>query len=38
MTSNGETEKAKVVDLEKLYNFIVDNIFIWNHLVEDNYV
>ena len=25
MTSNGETTKMKVVHLEKLYNFIVDN-------------
>ena len=24
--------KTKVVDLKKLYNFVVDNFFIWNHL------
>ena len=30
-TSDGETTKIKVVDLEKLYNFVVDNFFIWNH-------
>jgi hypothetical protein len=26
--SDGETTKTKVVDTKKLYNFIVDNIFI----------
>jgi hypothetical protein len=30
--------KTKVVYLEKLYNFIVDNFFIWNHLSMENYV
>jgi hypothetical protein len=28
----------KVVDLEKLYNFAVDDFFIWNHFVKENYV
>jgi hypothetical protein len=28
MTSDRETTKIKVVDLEKLYNFVVDQIFI----------
>jgi hypothetical protein len=28
MTSDGETIKIKVVNLEKLYNFVVDKIFI----------
>jgi hypothetical protein len=28
MTSDGETIKTKVVDFEKLYNFVVDNFFI----------
>jgi hypothetical protein len=32
MASGGETIKIKVVDLEKLYNFVVDNLFIWNHI------
>jgi len=32
MTSDGEMTKTKVVDLKKLYNFVVDNFFIWNHL------
>ena len=32
MTSNREITKMKVVDLEKLYNFIVDNFFIWIRL------
>jgi hypothetical protein len=38
MTSNGETTKIKVVDLEKLHNFRVDNFFIWNLFVKENYV
>ena len=33
MTSDGETSKIKVVDLEKLCKFIVDNFFIWNYLL-----
>jgi len=37
-TSDGETAKMKVLNLEKLYDFIVDNFFIWNHLSMDNYV
>ena len=31
-TSDGETNKKKVVDLKKLYNFEIDNFFIWIHL------
>jgi hypothetical protein len=30
--------KLKVVDLEKLWNYVVDNFLIWNHLVKENYV
>ena len=37
-TSDGETTKMKVVDHEKLWNFVADNFFIWNHLVKENYV
>ena len=32
MISDGETIKMKVVDLEKLWNFVDDNFLIWNHL------
>jgi hypothetical protein len=32
MTSDGETIKIKVVDLEKLRNFVVDIFFIWIRL------
>ena len=32
MTSNGETTKIKIVDLEKLWNFVVDNFLIWIRL------
>jgi hypothetical protein len=28
----------KVADFEKLYNFVVDNFFIWNHFIKKNYV
>jgi hypothetical protein len=30
--------KLKVVNLDKLYNFVVDNFFIWNHLVFENVI
>jgi len=32
MTSDGETTNIKVVDLEKLWNFIIDNFSIWIRL------
>ena len=32
MTSDEETHNSKVVDLEKLRNFVVHNFFIWMHL------
>ena len=32
MTSDGETTNIKVVDLEKLWNFVVDNFSIGIHL------
>jgi len=38
MTFFEKTVKKKVVDLEKLWNFVVDNFFIWHHLVVENYV
>jgi len=38
MTSFEKNAKMKVVDLEKLWNFVVDNFFIWNHLLVENYV
>jgi hypothetical protein len=31
-TSDGETTKMKVIDLEKLWNFVADNFFIWIRL------
>jgi len=33
-----EVHKTKVLDLKKLYNFIVDNFFIWNYLSNKNYI
>jgi hypothetical protein len=33
ITSDEKTTKIKIVDLEKLWNFIVDNFFIRVHLV-----
>jgi len=38
MILDGETTKMKVVDPKTLYNFIVDNFLIGNHLVKENYV
>ena len=29
---DGETTKMKVIELEKLWNFVVDNFLIWIHL------
>jgi hypothetical protein len=37
MTSEGETTKTKLVDLEKLCTFVVDNFFIWNDLSNEKY-
>ena len=31
-----EWNKDQVVDLEKLYNFVVENIFIWINLLLQN--
>jgi hypothetical protein len=33
---DGEMTKIKVVDLEKLWDFVVYNFFIWNHLLLQN--
>ena len=30
--------KTKVVDIDELYNFVVDDFFSWNHLVFENIV
>jgi hypothetical protein len=27
--------KTKVVDLEELFNFVLDNLFIWNNLSKE---
>jgi hypothetical protein len=35
-TSDEETAKIKFVDLEKLWNFVVDNFLIWNHFINEN--
>ena len=37
-TSDGETIKMKAINLEKLWNFVVHNFWIWDHLVKENYV
>jgi hypothetical protein len=34
---NKEITKIKVVDLEKLHNFVV-NFLIWNHVIKENYI
>ena len=33
---DGEMSKTKVIDIEKLCNFVVDNFFIWNYLLVQN--
>jgi hypothetical protein len=33
-----KTTNIKVVGLEKLWNFVVNNVLVWNHLVMQNYV
>jgi hypothetical protein len=33
MTANGKTPNMKVVDLRKLWNFVVDKFLIWIRLV-----
>jgi hypothetical protein len=33
MVSDRKITKIKVVGLEMLWNFIIDNVLIWNHLV-----
>jgi hypothetical protein len=38
MTSHGEATEIEVIDVEELYNFVVDNFLIWNHLSTENYV
>ena len=37
-TLDGETIKTKVVDFFEMYNFVVQTLFIWIHLVYQNYV
>ena len=36
--SDGEMTKIKVIDIDELYNFVVDDIFSWNRLVSENVV
>jgi hypothetical protein len=38
MTTDAETTKRKALDLENLYNIVVDNFFIWNNFVKENCV
>jgi len=38
MTLDGQIAKIKVVDLKKLWNFVVDKFFISNQLAMKNYV
>jgi hypothetical protein len=37
-SSDKEMTKIKVVDLDELYNFVVDNFFNRNHLLFQNLV
>ena len=38
MTSDGETTRTKDVDPKKLYNFVVDDIFIWIRLEPETLI
>jgi hypothetical protein len=33
-----EMAKTKVLDLDEFYNFVVDDFFIWNLLLSQNYL
>jgi hypothetical protein len=35
---DGEMTKTKVIDLDGFYQFVVDNLFIWNHLLSQTIV
>jgi hypothetical protein len=37
-TSKEKTTNMKVVGIQELWNFLVDNVLVWNHLVMQNYV
>ena len=37
MSSDGKSTKTKVGDLDENYNFVVDDFFIWNHLMSQQY-
>ena len=37
MTSDGKSTKTKVIDLDENYNFVVDDFFIWNYLMSQQY-
>jgi hypothetical protein len=37
-SSNGEITNIKVVDLNGLYNFVVDYLLFWDQLLSQNYV
>ena len=38
ITSKEKTTNMKVVGIEELWSFVVDNVLVWNHLVMQNYV
>ena len=38
MILNEKTIYINFVDIEKLWNFVVDNCFIWVHLIMQNHV
>ena len=35
---NEEITKIKVIDIDELYNFVIDDFLSWNHLVFENVV
>jgi NADH/NAD ratio-sensing transcriptional regulator Rex len=32
-----KTTNMKIVGIEELWNFVADNVLVWNHLVMQNY-
>jgi hypothetical protein len=37
-TSKEKTTNMKVIGIEELWNFVVDNVLVWNNIFMQNYV
>ena len=38
MNSTEDKLYIKIIALDKVYNFVVENFFIWSHLVSENLI